>query len=59
MAIQILHVLVGDSLPMFKVVFFFSLDMLVALGNSDLDLHGCQDFLPNKRQFRRFRRRKF
>lgn len=31
----------------------------VALGNSDLDLYGCQDFLPKKRQFRRFRRRKF
>lgn len=58
MAIQILHVLVGNSLqPMFKVFFFFSLEMFVALG--DLDLYGCQDFLPKKRQFRRFTRRKF
>lgn len=63
MAIQILHVLVGDSLQlMFKVVFlffvFFSLEMFRALGNSDLDWHCCQDFLPKKRQFRRFSGRK-
>ncbi len=58
-AIQILHVLVGDSLQHIFKVFFFSLEMFVALGNSDLDLYGCQDFLPKKRQFRRFRRRKF
>lgn len=59
MAIQILHVLVGDSLQlMFKVVVFFSLEMFGALGNSDLDWHSCQDFLPKKRQFRRFRGRK-
>lgn len=35
-AIQILHVLVGDSLQHMLKVFFFTLEMLEALGNSDL-----------------------